>query len=581
MKSTPKTKTIILIVLGILFALSPIINNSLNFNMGNDDAINLDKENLKISAVSGKIHIDNNWTAAKSAGIVTGNGTYSIPYIIEDLVIDAENSGSGISISNSDVNFKIQNCTVSNSGNESHDAGIRLSDVNNGQLINNTVYNNYNGIDLFYSSSNNSISGNIVFNNSRGIILGTCDDNRIVGNIVTNNFDGILLTISHQNTISGNAANNNVDYGIYLHNSNNNNLSGNTAIHNFDAGIYLGYSSNITLLGNTANDNYYGIHLEDSSNITLLGNTANYNSWRGIYLHNSNNNTLSGNNMNECGVGLSGSYGMLSSHHIDNTNLVNGKPLYYYTNEVNLDSGNFTNAGQVILVNCNDSSISNLNTSYSTKGISLYYSNTNTISGNSVNYNIWTGIYLSYSNTNTISGNIANANYQGISLSYSNTNTISGNTANDNGLNGIQLIRSDYNTISGNIADDNEDRGIVLGNSNNNNISGNTAYHNYYHGIALYDSNNNNILGNTVGYSRYGISLHRSNNNDITGNTLIGNYECIFEDNCQGNTFSDNDRCTYGQSGNAIIPGYNLLFLLGILSVTVILTSKRLKKFLF
>jgi len=35
MKSKQETKTSVLIALGILFALAPIINNSLNFNMGN------------------------------------------------------------------------------------------------------------------------------------------------------------------------------------------------------------------------------------------------------------------------------------------------------------------------------------------------------------------------------------------------------------------------------------------------------------------------------------------------------------------------------------------------------------------
>ncbi|MFX0142160.1 MAG: hypothetical protein ACFFDN_51455 [Candidatus Hodarchaeota archaeon] len=51
-------------------------------------------------AVSGKIHIDNNWTAAKSAGICTGNGTYSEPYVIDDFIIDGGGSGSCILIEN-------------------------------------------------------------------------------------------------------------------------------------------------------------------------------------------------------------------------------------------------------------------------------------------------------------------------------------------------------------------------------------------------------------------------------------------------------------------------------------------------
>ena len=63
------------------------------------------------------------------------------------------------------------------------------------------------------------------------------------------------------------------------------------------------------------------------------------------------------------------------------------------------------------------------------------------------------------------------------------------------------------------------------------------------------------------------------------GNILIGNDECIIEEDCVGNTFSDNGACTYGQGdGNGVIPGYNLIFLIGILSVVSIILSKKLKK---
>ena len=65
MKSSVKSKIIILIALVILFALSPMITVNLSFIAGNNNKSseysaenNLDKENLKISAISGKIHID-------------------------------------------------------------------------------------------------------------------------------------------------------------------------------------------------------------------------------------------------------------------------------------------------------------------------------------------------------------------------------------------------------------------------------------------------------------------------------------------------------------------------------------------
>ena len=84
MKRITKIKTILLITVGIFFTLSPIITNNLSFTVGNSDKrteysedVSADNGNLKISKLSGKIHIDNNWTATKSAGICTGEGTYS------------------------------------------------------------------------------------------------------------------------------------------------------------------------------------------------------------------------------------------------------------------------------------------------------------------------------------------------------------------------------------------------------------------------------------------------------------------------------------------------------------------------
>jgi len=326
MKSNLKLVKVILFTLGILYIFFPIIANNLNYIIGNSDNtmtygvdFSLDNENLKFSKVSGPIYIDNNepssnWSVAEGAGLCTGNGTYSNPYIIEDLVINGGGSGSCILIENSDVYFRIENCTVYNAGGDP-DAGILLSHVNNSQLI-----------------------------------------------------------------------------------------------------------------GNTASDN--------------------------------------------------GEYG--------------------------------------------------------------------------------------------------------ICLFFSDYNNISGNTANDNGNEGIKLINSDYNIVSGNIANSNYDGGIGLSESDYNIVSGSTTRYNDAYGIALAsDSNNNHISGNTANDNYYGIYLSLSDYNTISGNTLIGNTECIIEENCQRNTFSDNGDCTYGESdgeGDGAIPGYNIFFLLGILSILVILISKGVKK---
>ncbi len=146
MKSSAKSKIIILITLVIFFALLPIITSNLslitsscNRSSEYSDDIAFDNENLKIAATSGKIHIDGNsgWVDFKNDGNCTGEGTYSEPYIIQGLVINGESSGSGIWIENSNAHFKVENCTLYNSGTGLYNAGIKLRNVLNVQLINN------------------------------------------------------------------------------------------------------------------------------------------------------------------------------------------------------------------------------------------------------------------------------------------------------------------------------------------------------------------------------------------------------------------------------------------------------------
>jgi parallel beta-helix repeat protein len=590
MKSNTKLKIIILITLGILFALAPKITINPSLITGNNNVINLDNENLKISAVSGKIHIigDSGWVDFRSAGKCTGNGTYSKPYVIEDLIIDGEGSRSCILIENSDVFFKIENCYLYNSGGY-YNAGIRLSYVTNSQLINNNCSSNYNGIFLDWSD-NNTISGNTAnYNDNFGIYLYYTDNNIVSGNAM--NGGGICLVGSDSNDISGNniSYNDNWD-GIYLEESNYNTISGNT--------IYV-------------------IVVCECNYGTISGNIVNND---GIWLGNSNNFTVSGNIMNGCGLGIS----INNIHNIDTSNLVNGKPLYYYANEINLGPNNFTNAGQVILVNCNDSDISNLNVSHASRGVSLYYCNNNTISGNTANYNNEEGILLEHSNNNNISGNTVNYNEDGIHLIECDDNVISGNTANSNGRYGIGLyiecmdcvptnvfhLMSEYNTISGNIINNNF-IGIYLYVSDNNTISGNTANNNTI-GIQLSSSNNITVSGNimnkcglymdgsfasshlvdttnlvngkplyyyineinlgpnnftnagqvilinchdsvisnlNVSHASRGVSLYYSNNNDISGNTAnYNNGEGILLEYSNNNNISGNN-VNYNENG--------------------------------
>ncbi|MFW9896205.1 MAG: nitrous oxide reductase family maturation protein NosD [Candidatus Thorarchaeota archaeon] len=250
MKSKAVSKiSLILIIIGILFVFSSVISKSLKLNSGISeksaeygDSINLDKEDVKFCAVSEKIHIDNNWTATKAAGICTGNGTYSDPYVIEDLVIDGKGFGSCILIENSNVFFKIENCTLFNSTGY-HDAGILLNCTDNGLYIDNDCSSNHYGIRLI-----------------------NCNNNLIANNSLDNNISGILYQNGYNNTISGNSINFNSQDGIYISIGSYNNISGNTVSYNDNRGIILIFDichNNIITENIIKKNGYEGLYILD------------------------------------------------------------------------------------------------------------------------------------------------------------------------------------------------------------------------------------------------------------------------------------------------------------------------------
>jgi parallel beta-helix repeat protein len=327
MKLKAKLTIIILISLGIFFATVLMITVNQSFITGNNNDTNLDKEPPKTSAVSGKIRIINNsgWVDFRNAGNCTGSGTYSNPYIIEDLVIDGGGSGNSISIENSNVYFKIENCTLYNAEWGS-DAGIRLLNVNNSQLIGNNCSYSQVGIEL----------------GDRRDYSGGGYNNTINGNNVNNNRGGMYLFDGYNNTISNNTANNNTWSGIYLVGSNYTVVSGNTMNDNNMCGINIGGGhNNLIVSGNTMNDNnMHGLWIDESFNNTISGNVMNNNNWSGIILIDSNYNVILGNTAFyniECGIFLyTSSYNTISR----NTANYNQWGIYLLFSNYNTISGN-------------------------------------------------------------------------------------------------------------------------------------------------------------------------------------------------------------------------------------------------
>jgi len=231
---------------------------------------------------------------------LTGDGTYSNPYIIENYEIVAS-VRHGFHIQNTDVYFIVRNVRVSN-GLSNNYFGFYLVNVSNGRFEDNTANSNLYGF-LLKDSYSNTLEGNTATGNLNGITLNSSNYNTLTNNIVTNNRHGLSLDSSHNNSLTGNEVTDNTYLGVYLGSSNNNIIMDNTATGNLN-GFTLSSSNNNTITNNTANDNdQHGFHLWYSNNNILTDNIANNNLKYGIYLEESNFNEISGNSLEDNGLG--------------------------------------------------------------------------------------------------------------------------------------------------------------------------------------------------------------------------------------------------------------------------------------
>jgi len=384
-------------------------------------------------------------TPINSTCIITESGYY---YLTGDIYCDIASSTV--------IDIKCSNVTIdgngfSVNGGNSSSCGIRMTRVSN-ITVQDVNVSDFKYYGIFLTGVTDSIISNNTLNsnNDSGIYLYSSSDNNITGNTVNSNIHGIKLASSPNNDITGNTVNSNSNSGIYMGSLS----SGNTIVNNIvnsngDYGIYVS-SPNNDITGNTVNSNYYGIYPHYSSNNTISGNIVDSNNY-GIYLYSSSDNNINNNTFYKNGIYIYGTnIPKWNTHTIEN-NTVNGKQIYCFKNSFGETVPE--DAGQVILLNCSEMKIENLNLSNTSVGILLGYSSGNAITGNTVNSNSDSGIYLYSSSNNNITGNTVNSNsIYGIHLSSSSSNNnITGNTVNSNGKYGIYLYYSDNSQIFGNI----------------------------------------------------------------------------------------------------------------------------------
>ena len=445
----------------------------------------------------------NDWTWARSQPWCSkGDGSWSDPYVIENVTIDAGGPNDGIEIRNSqNMYFKIQNCTLFN-GTIGTQAGISLYNTSKGLLIDNDCSYNYYGINL-EGSNNNTLLDNRCYNNSLGIRLNDASDIIITGNRCYNNSNtGIYLDNNNfRAKIIGNDCYNNTNNGLSIHNNClNTTVRGNNFYYN-ERGISLTMAYLITIEGNNCSLNTYGIILSGSDNITIKENIVNNNKYTGISLTDeyfptgsvySQNNKLSGNDCNY------NNYGILSdgggNHNITGNNCDNNR---YYG--ILIQSNSLDN--KILRNNCSFNSINGI---FAGDG-----SHRTTVIDNNCSYNDQHGMDVMNCNDFTIINNTMSYNgktipsYCGLYTENSNNMNIRGNIFNDNIYAGVWIRGDDYN-LTRNTCNENAN-GIML------------------------DGNNINASLNTCSDNSVGIYITSGTGIEVAWNILIGNLNCILD----------------------------------------------------
>jgi len=100
----------------VILMLSNEINKEIS-SENEDNTESIEQKEVKTSSywVLDPSIIDNNWSeTASTYDWCSGSGSFSNPYVIENVTINGLNSSNCIEIKNSNENFIIRNCTLYN-----------------------------------------------------------------------------------------------------------------------------------------------------------------------------------------------------------------------------------------------------------------------------------------------------------------------------------------------------------------------------------------------------------------------------------------------------------------------------------
>jgi len=449
--------------------------------------------------------------------------------------------GVGIRI-NQTTGCRVEDCTISAL------QGVLIEDSEKSRVVNNTILTDGLGLVLTRSAGNEASR-----NNLRGGFV-----------------SGIDVFDSRSNHITANSIEGG-KVGISLRGTQDCNVTGNQCHGNERAGIYGNEAAGLIIAENDLYEDGNGILLSASSDCIFRSNRLSHNTY-GISLRGSAKNLLRDNlmQMNRYNLRIDGGEGVSSPSQdsyiqdIDQSNLVDGRPVYYLVGRSGIDVPE--DCGFLGLISCREIVARNLTISNSSVGMLLVNSSGCGIQNSSIEW-AEEGILLLSSDDCIISscqargcnigfegrdssgiqfvasqaqnctaqgfrvdGSVnllllkcrSTSSSGGISLHNSRLCRVQDCSAAGNAKDGILLSLSHKCSLVGNQASSN-DRGITLAGSNSCILESNSASYNQRDGISLEQLSDAEVVKNIASNNGQGIFVQSSKKLRIAGNILCNN----------------------------------------------------------
>jgi len=300
-----------------------------------------------------------------------------------------------------------------------------------------------------------TISKCIIYNNRWiGISIIDSSYSQIIDCELYNNLIGIYLVDSSNNEIRDCLCHENSDDILLFQNSHNNKILNCTCIGNSFSGIHVQQSSGNIIVNCTVQDGYEGIGLSYAPNTLMQGNVLN-------------------NNYENFGIGSL----YISDFYcdIDTSNIINGKPIYYWIDYH--DEQIPSDAGFIGLISCTDILVKDIDVTNNFQGI----------------------VYVDTTNSTIENCNLYN-----------------------NGGHGVFVVSSSENIIKNCLCKDSFFSGFFLNSLSKNNILYNNTLTNIQVcGLWVENSRSNLIYEHVINNCGKGISLETSGNSILRNNEMV------------------------------------------------------------